>query len=129
MKKKLIAIALLVFIITACSPEFQPTEAPANEAETEVPTVEPEQSLDTVEVAVVKQLASNLGLKESDISVVSNETVEFSDSCLGITMQDVKCAQVTTPGRIVMLEANNIQYEYHYRYKSITLECMRNKLL
>ena len=113
MKKKLISITLLVFIITACSPEFQPTEAPATEVETEVPTAEPEQSLDPVEEAVVKQLASNLGLKESDISVVSNETVEFSDSCLGITMQDVKCAQVTTPGRIVMLEANNIQYEYH----------------
>ena len=113
MKKKLISITLLVFIITACSPEFQPTEAPATEVETEVPTVEPAQSLDPVEEAVVKQLASNLGLKESDISVVSNETVEFSDSCLGITIQDVKRAQVTTPGRIVMLEANNIQYEYH----------------
>ena len=113
MKKFLIAITLLVFMITACSPEFQPTESPADEAETEVPTVEPEQSLDPLEETVIKQLAANLGLKESDISVVSNEIVEFSDSCLGITMQDVKCAQVTTPGRIVMLEANNIQYEYH----------------
>ena len=113
MKKILIAITLLVFIITACSPEFQGTEAPADEVETEVPTVEPEQSLDTVEEAIIKQLATNLGLRESDISVVSNEIVEFSDSCLGITMQDAKCAQVITPGRIVMLEANNIQYEYH----------------
>ena len=113
MKKFLITISLLVLMIAACSPEFQGTEAPANDAETEAPTVEPEQSLDPVEGVVIKQLAANLGLKESDISVVSNEIVEFSDSCLGITMQDVKCAQVTTPGRIVMLEANNIQYEYH----------------
>jgi len=67
----------------------------------------------SVEEAVIKQLAANLGLNESDISVVSNEIVEFSDSCLGITMQDVKCAQVTTPGRIIMLEANGIKYEYH----------------
>lgn len=113
MKKFLITIMLLVLMIAACSPEFQGTEAPADEADTAVPTIEPEQSLDPLEEAVVKQLAANLGLKQSDISVVSNEIVEFSDSCLGITMQDVKCAQVTTPGRIVMLEANGIQYEYH----------------
>ncbi len=113
MKKFLITITLLVLMLAACSPEFQGTEAPADEAETAVPTIEPEQSLDPLEEAVVKQLAANLGLKQSDISVVSNEIVEFSDSCLGITMQDVKCTQVTTPGRIVMLEANGIQYEYH----------------
>jgi hypothetical protein len=62
---------------------------------------------------VVKLLAENLGLDASDISVVSNEIVEFSDSCLGITMEDVKCTQVTTPGRIITLKANGIQYEYH----------------
>ncbi|HVF26190.1 MAG TPA: hypothetical protein VNA23_09895 [Anaerolineales bacterium] len=111
MKKFLITITLLVLMIAACSPEFQGTEAPADEAETAVPTVE--QDLDPLEEAVIKQLAANLGLKQSDISVVSNEMVEFSDSCLDITMQDVKCAQVTTPGRIVMVEANGIQYEYH----------------
>lgn len=113
MKKILITITLLILMITACSPEFQGTEVPANDAETEAPTVEPEQNVDALEEAIIKQLATNLGLKESDISVVSNEIVEFSDSCLGITMQDVKCAQVTTPGRIVMLEASGIQYEYH----------------
>ena len=113
MKKFLITISMLVLMIVSCSPAFQGTEAPADEVETAVPTVEPEQSLDPLEEAVIKQLATNLGLKDSDISVVSNEIVEFSDSCLGITVQDVKCTQVTTPGRIVMLEANNIQYEYH----------------
>ena len=72
-----------------------------------------EQSTGSVEEAVIKQLAANLGLKESDITVVSNEIVEFSDSCLGITIQEVKCAQVTTPGRIIILEAKDVQYEYH----------------
>lgn len=71
------------------------------------------QATGSVEEKVVKQLVANLRLSESDISVVSNEIVEFSDSCLGITMQDVKCAQVTMPGRIIVLEANGVQYEYH----------------
>lgn len=71
------------------------------------------QTAGSVEAAVIKQLAANLGLNESDITVVSNEIVEFSDSCLGITIQEVKCTQVTTPGRIIILEAKDVQYEYH----------------
>ena len=89
MKKFLITITLLVLMIAACSPEFQGTEAPADEADTAVPTVEPEQSLDPLEEAVVKQLAANLGLKQSDISVVSNEPVEFGDACLGVAMEEL----------------------------------------
>jgi hypothetical protein len=47
------------------------------------------------------------------VSVVKNEVVEFSDGCLGVPLQDVMCAQVITPGRIVVLEADGTQYEYH----------------
>ncbi len=65
------------------------------------------------EETLVKQLASNLGLKESEISVVSSSDVEFGDACLGVAMPDVMCAQVVTPGRIVVLESNGVQYEYH----------------
>ena len=113
MKKFLITIPLLVLMIAACSPEFQGTEAPADEADTEVPTVEPEQELDPVEQAVVKQLAANLGLKQSDISVVSNEQVEFADACLGVAMEGAACAEVVTEGNTIVLEAKGIEYEYH----------------
>ena len=67
----------------------------------------------TLEEMLIKQLASNLGLKESAISVVSTADVEFSDSCLGVAMKDVMCAQVITPGKIVVLESSGVQYEYH----------------
>ncbi|MFZ5884239.1 MAG: hypothetical protein ACOYYI_10710 [Chloroflexota bacterium] len=66
-----------------------------------------------IESLLIRQLAENLGLKEADVSVVSNEAVEFPDTCLGVAMQDVMCAQVITPGRIVVLEADGVQYEYH----------------
>lgn len=66
-----------------------------------------------VEVLLTRQLAENLGLKEAGISVVSNEAVEFPDACLGVAMPSVMCAQVITPGRIVVLEADGVQYEYH----------------
>jgi len=106
MKNKLINFALLILMAAACVP--QPL---ANEGE--VPPVETGQVLDAVEESVVKQLSGNLGLQEGDISVVSNEEAEFSDACLGVVIGDVSCAQVITPGRIIMLEANGFQYEYH----------------
>jgi hypothetical protein len=66
-----------------------------------------------IEEALVAQLAQNLGLNPADISVVSSEETEFSDACLGVSMPEVMCAQVVTPGMTVVLEANDVQYEYH----------------
>ncbi|HLO14013.1 MAG TPA: hypothetical protein VK206_04230 [Anaerolineales bacterium] len=71
------------------------------------------QNATAVEQIVIKQLAANLGLKESDISVVSNTEIEFPDSCLGVAMPDIMCSQIVTPGRIIVLQAKGIQYEYH----------------
>ena len=71
------------------------------------------QEFAAVEQVVIKQLAANLGLQESDISVVSSTTIEFNDACMGVAMEGVMCAQVVTPGHIIVLEANGVQYEYH----------------
>lgn len=71
------------------------------------------QTAGAAEEQAIKQLAMNLGLQESDISVVSNEAVEFGDACLGVAMEGVMCAQVVTPGHIIVLEADGTQYEYH----------------
>ena len=113
MRKFLISTILLILILAACAPAQTTDESPADEIPATVPPVETEQSLDTVEENVVKRLAENLGLDEGDISVVSHETVEFTDACLGTTMQNVNCAQVTTPGHIFILEADSIEFEYH----------------
>jgi hypothetical protein len=67
----------------------------------------------THEEEVIKQLAENLSLQEGDISVVSRSEVEFGDECLGVAMEQVTCVEVVTPGQIIVLEANDIQYEYH----------------
>lgn len=91
----------------------QPTATPVTE-EPASPEPTSEQPLaGPVEKAVIKQLAANLGLPESDISVISYEAVEFSDSCMDIVLEDIQCSQVTTPGRVIILEANGIQYRYH----------------
>jgi hypothetical protein len=72
-----------------------------------------EQVSGEVEDSVIAQLAQNLGLDKKDIEVVSSADVEFSDACLDVSMPEIMCAQVVTPGRIVVLEANDIRYEYH----------------
>jgi hypothetical protein len=71
------------------------------------------ETLSPVEYAVVDQLSENLDLNINDIDVIENKEIEFSDACLGVPLQDVMCAQVITPGRIIVLEANGVQYEYH----------------
>lgn len=121
---------LLLIILSACAPtasteapsigDERPTSTPvsedATEAPTELPTEEPTQEsvpLGEAEEAVIKQLAANLGLEESDISVLTSEETEFGDACLDVAMEGVLCAQVMTPGRTIVLEANDVQYEYH----------------
>ena len=67
----------------------------------------------SAEDAAKKQLASMQGIDPNQISVVSDADVEWSDSCLGVAQEGIMCAQIVTPGHIIVLEANSVQYEYH----------------
>ena len=113
MYKNIILTITLILIVSACAPQT-PTEPPSIIIE------QPDQGssnadgeLSPIEYVVVDQLAGNLGLNINNIKVVENKSNEFGDSCLGVAMQDVMCAQVITSGHIIVLEANGIQYEYH----------------
>ena len=72
-----------------------------------------EAPLGLAEESVAARLAFNLGLDVAEVVVVSSKDVEFPDSCLGVVMQDVLCAEVITPGKIIMLKANGLEFEYH----------------
>lgn len=126
MRRALIVSMLLILLVTACASDAAPTEEATEVSEspadvTEIPTepsvpadaaTEPV-SMGPLEEMVIEQLAENLGLQERDITVVSSEETEFGDACLGVTMEGVMCAQVVTPGRAIVLEADGVQYEYH----------------
>lgn len=71
------------------------------------------QSSGPAEDAAKKQLASMQGIDVSQISVVSDADIEWPDSCLGVAQAGMACAQIVTPGHLIVLEANNVQYEYH----------------
>jgi len=118
MRRVLFVITLFILTITACA-SAPATEQPPiiTDRPTATPVPEestPEQSpADPAEETVIEQLAANLGLQKSDISVVSSEEMEFGDACLDVAMEGVLCAQVVTPGHIIILEAKGVQYEYH----------------
>lgn len=88
-------------------------EVHTNEDGSSVVVVPNAANASALEEMLIKQLAANLGLKQRAISVVSSSDVEFSDSCLGVAMPDVVCARVVTPGKIIVLESEGVQYTYH----------------
>jgi len=122
MRRVLFVITLLIFVlvmVTACAVESAPTEEPLVISERPTSTPIPQEPTSEqplagpVEKAVIKQLAANLRLRESDISVISYETVEFSNACLDVVLEGVQCSQVVTPGRVIVLEAKGVQHKYH----------------
>lgn len=62
---------------------------------------------------VVQQLASQLKIDPAQVKVVSSESVEWSDACLGVVVPGEMCAQMITPGYKIRLEANGQSYEFH----------------
>lgn len=98
-----------MMLLAACAPQAQPTEDPATEAPLTQPAEEPGNLGDVL----VRRLSENLGLDPGGIVVKTEKETEFSNACLDLVIPEVACAQVITPGRIFILEANGMEYEYH----------------
>jgi hypothetical protein len=79
---------------------------------------------DMVNLAV-KQLATDNGIPESQIQVVSYGEAEWSDSSLGCPQPGQAYLTVITPGYRVILKANGVQYEYHTNLKGMVIRCPR----
>lgn len=88
-------------------------EVRTNKSGSQAVLVQDAPTVGLLEKALVAQLASNLGLNPSDVSVISSSKTEFSDACLGVALIEQACAQVVTPGKVVILEANGFEFEYH----------------
>ena len=71
----------------------------------------------------VAQLASDSGVPESQIEVVSYEYTEWPDSSLGCPEPGHAYLTVITPGYRVVLKAAGEQYEYHTNEKNMVIRC------
>jgi len=123
MKRLLFTLTLVGLLAAACGgpgiSDLPTTEPTSTQPTPTTPPVPPPTSthipvnIPPAQRAAVQALAAALGLSVDQIKLVSIEAVDWPDACLGIAQPGVVCAQVVTPGFIVVLEANGKQYEYH----------------
>jgi hypothetical protein len=85
--------------------------------------VEPIKGSEKAIAAAVADLSEKTGVPPAEITLVSVEAVEWSDSSLGCPQEGFMYAQVITPGYLIVLEANGEQFTYHtdQQGKSIVL--------
>ena len=99
--KKPLIFALALFIslfVAACG------------SPTEVPTGGGGLPADAVLVAQT-WLADQLGVAVEEVTIISSEQVEWTDSCLGLGGPAEICAAAITPGWQATFEVNGQQYE------------------
>jgi hypothetical protein len=109
MRKVLTSIALMIMMLSACSPQGLPAEVPPDVLEQATQISE---DLTPAQEAAISAVVQNLGAAAEQVKVVSTEAVEWPDSCLGIAMEGASCAQVITPGFRVTLNVAGRQVEY-----------------
>ena len=64
-------------------------------------------------VAAQHLLASQLGINPDQVQTIGIDPTDWPDTCLGIQLPGIMCAQHVVPGYKILLEANNHIYEYH----------------
>jgi len=84
-------------------------------AKVEIAAPPPADGFDHIEAVVSARtrLAAHLSITEDSIRVISAEAVEWSDACIGIHDPGQMCAQVITPGYLIMVDVNGQSYELH----------------
>lgn len=145
MKRLLAVLAALPVVagisVSACS--VSPTEVPTGDPATptrtpldEEESMTPQPAHGTPEanlpyaarraVQMAKEdLVRRLNLSVSEISVISVEAVDWSDTSLGCPQPGMMYAQVITPGYRVVLEGEGRSYDYHTDTDSSVVLCQK----
>ena len=79
------------------------------------PVAEPSSSEKQEELVeqAIGDLAQRLGVETDQVAVMSVEPFEFPDASLGVPEPGMSYAQVTVPGFVIRLRANDELYAYH----------------
>ncbi len=109
--KRFVLIILFAATLSACARTTNPQEQSFIPVDGIRATPTPVQ-LTVAQQAAVLRLAFNLGVSMDRIRVVSDVETEFTDACLGVSLEGVMCAQAITPGRTITLETDGLEFEY-----------------
>ena len=115
MKRNNLIFMILVFVLSACAGQAEPTEqsfVPIGGLRTPTPKPTQQADLTPAEQAAISRLSSLLNLPPEEISVISTEAVEWPDGCLGVQRPGVMCTQAIVPGYRIILQAGDEQYEF-----------------
>ncbi len=105
-KKSMIApLLLLALLLAGCTGAAPNVELPT--ALPSLPSLPPDAALQAQTA-----LSDMLGVKVTDVQILSTEQVDWPDACLGLPQSGQACAQVVTPGWKIVLQANGQQYTY-----------------
>lgn len=112
----LVALFIVMgMLLGACAPIFAtpmpPAETPPASAPTP-PAQAPAGDASAAVEAAAQTLARLLGVERSAIVVVKVEPAEWPNACLDLPEKGEMCAQVLTPGYLVILETQGMRYEY-----------------
>ncbi len=112
--KRLMFLTLMLSLLVACQPgTAQPSPTPIPPKTLPISTDVLPVDLTPAQIVALGTLSDALHLPLSQIKIVSTEAVDWPDSCLGIIQANRGCSQIVTPGFKMLLEANQLRYEYH----------------
>ena len=63
--------------------------------------------------AAVSDLAHQIHSPKADVAAVSQNDVNWEDSCLGCAKTGEKCKHLLTPGYLITLRVRDATFEYH----------------
>lgn len=142
MKKNLIYFSLLIYLI-GCQPVVltQPAPRPTTDAGFTVPTLptqEPEKDstqmtqpaqpspssgLEFLIEKAKEDLAQRLSISLSQIDLVEATEVVWPNASLGCPQPGMAYAEVLTPGYLILLNADNKEYQYHTSRSTEVIYC------
>jgi len=115
-KRLMVLFVLLLSLLVACNPagpEPGAVDTAATPGAGQPPAVETPAAgaSDAAVAAATAYLANELGVPETEVTLLAAEATEFTDSCFGLGGPAESCLQAITPGYVVRLSANGQEYE------------------
>lgn len=124
-----LTLTLMATLLTACMQTTgtsipaatEPSYPPPVEMGTDVPSYPPPAEGGTrmpddsgpAIVAATGALAKQLGISADSVQLIFAQSIQWPDSCLGVTPSGVMCAMHVVDGYRIQLSADNMTYEMH----------------
>lgn len=109
------------------TPEEAVSPAPttAGDGEHMTPQMDPPSNpaIDDLIDKAVQDLSERLGIEPDEITLVEAREVVWSNASLGCPQPGMAYADVLTSGYLIILNANNFEFEYHAGKKSEVFYC------